>query len=238
LIEKAYISFQDLIEKWQETANDLHHLISERLLVPCIVWNDLLAVYEWRLDESNKLTLHPVKKTKNAGFYGLDVERLDTWLYMTEPIRTGATNYHFYWAVSEIESINPKEGDIWYKLSYFDNGKLLNNEIGPIFIESQAVFMKKVIDDLEKSMPALSIGNCSPSNNNDPKYDTEWLKIQQDAIKKFFNPRRNPDAKRAEVIEWIKDEAKNRNLEVSENLAAAIFTIIKAENHSPRKKRA
>ncbi|MBI5919158.1 MAG: hypothetical protein HY849_07290 [Nitrosomonadales bacterium] len=68
-------------------------------------------------------------------------------------------------------------------------------------------------------------------------YSTSWLSIQQDAIAKFFNPRRNPDAKKEEVVEWVKSEASRAGVHDSDRMAAAIFTIIKPENHSPKKKR-
>ena len=69
-------------------------------------------------------------------------------------------------------------------------------------------------------------------------YSTKWLEIQQAAIAQFFNPRRNPDAKKNEVIGWINLQAVNVGLGESNNIASTIFTIIKPENHDPKKKRA
>ncbi|MEQ1600388.1 MAG: hypothetical protein ABL885_01315 [Methylophilaceae bacterium] len=73
--------------------------------------------------------------------------------------------------------------------------------------------------------------------DNAATYSTSWLEIQQAAISEFFNPRRNPDAKRDEVIAWINLRAAEAGLAVSGNIAASIFTIIKPENHDPKKKR-
>lgn len=70
-----------------------------------------------------------------------------------------------------------------------------------------------------------------------PNYSTKWLEIQQAAIAQFFNPRRNPDAKKDEVIEWINTQAVSAGLGESNNIASTIFTIIKPENHDPKKKR-
>lgn len=70
-----------------------------------------------------------------------------------------------------------------------------------------------------------------------PDYSTKWLEIQQAAIAQFFNPRRNPDAKKDEVIEWINTQAANAGLGESNNIASTIFTIIKPEKHDPKKKR-
>lgn len=70
-----------------------------------------------------------------------------------------------------------------------------------------------------------------------PTYSTSWLAIQQAAINQFFNPRRNPDAKKDEVTDWIKEQALAAGLPDSQNVASTIFTIIKPENHDPKKKR-
>lgn len=225
------------MDKWKASADQIHYLISEGHLSPCIVWKDLLAVFEWRLDESSELSLEPVKKTSEANFYGMDVNKSSSWLYMVSPRRTGKEDYYFDWAAPNAGARYPKKGDLWYKISYFDEGRLLTNKVVPAYIESEAVFMKKVIDDLEDFMPEMKVANPNPAKSNEPEYTTEWLLIQQEAIKMFFNPRRNPDAKREEIVEWIKEAAKSRNLEASENIAAAIFTVIKPGNHNPRKKR-
>lgn len=68
-------------------------------------------------------------------------------------------------------------------------------------------------------------------------YSTAWLAIQQATIAQFFNPRRNPDAKKEEVIEWINTQAVSAGLGESNNIASTIFTIIKPDNHDPKKKR-
>lgn len=84
-------------------------------------------------------------------------------------------------------------------------------------------------------------GDASVNNGKQPEtappYSTAWLNIQQAAIAQFFNPRRNPDAKRDEVIEWIKQQAEVAGLPESNNTATSIFTIIKLANHDPKKKR-
>lgn len=68
-------------------------------------------------------------------------------------------------------------------------------------------------------------------------YSTEWLAIQNAAIREFFNPRRNPDAKRDQIIDWIKQQARAAGLGETDNIPKAIFTIIKPANHDPKKKR-
>jgi hypothetical protein len=68
-------------------------------------------------------------------------------------------------------------------------------------------------------------------------YSTPWLEILRETALQFFEPRRNPDTKREEVIEWIKQRAAKSGLPDSDNIASAIFTIVKPTDHDPKKRR-
>lgn len=70
-----------------------------------------------------------------------------------------------------------------------------------------------------------------------PSYSTAWLNIQQAAIAQFFNPRHKRDEKSLEVIRWIEEQATKAGIQNPNNIASAIFTIIKPEDHAPKKKR-
>lgn len=87
----------------------------------------------------------------------------------------------------------------------------------------------------ETILPITTSESTAPLSGD--TYSTRWLEIQQATIAQFFNPRRNPDAKRGEVVEWIKQQAEKAGLPDSNNVATTIFTIIKSANHDPRKKR-
>jgi|ThiBioDrversion2_2_1062182.scaffolds.fasta_scaffold00413_35 hypothetical protein len=71
----------------------------------------------------------------------------------------------------------------------------------------------------------------------DSPYSTAWLSIQNRAIAQFFSPRRNFDAKSEEVVEWIMAETAKVGLKESRKVAEAIFTMIKPDDHDPKKKR-
>lgn len=68
-------------------------------------------------------------------------------------------------------------------------------------------------------------------------YSTPSLDILREAIAEFFEPRRDPDAKREEVVEWINKRFEERGLKPTDNIARAIFTIIKPSDHDPRSRR-
>ena len=71
----------------------------------------------------------------------------------------------------------------------------------------------------------------------DTIYSTKWLEVQQAAIEEFFSPRHEVDAKKEEVIQWIEMKAKELKIRDPNRIATSIFTIIKPEDHSPRKRR-
>jgi hypothetical protein len=68
-------------------------------------------------------------------------------------------------------------------------------------------------------------------------YSTPLLAIQLAAIEQFFDPRQNPDPKKEEVVEWIIAKLARARLKESRQIAEAIFTVIKPEDHDPKKKR-
>lgn len=84
------------------------------------------------------------------------------------------------------------------------------------------------LDSQETGEDATSTDNC---------YSTPLLMIMNAAIAEFFMPRCDKDAKREEVVKWIKTQMSAAKMPDSENIAAAIFTIIKPIDHDPRKRR-
>jgi hypothetical protein len=97
------------------------------------------------------------------------------------------------------------------------------------------VFLESTEEDnlLQSSELGPSITQSKP----DLSYSTTRMDIQARAIARFFNPRRDIDAKREEVVEWIMAEAAKAGLKESRKLAESIFTIIKPDDHDPKKKR-
>ncbi len=69
-------------------------------------------------------------------------------------------------------------------------------------------------------------------------YTNDLLIILNLAINEFFYPRKSKDPKKDEVIEWLKIKGKELKVNVSDNIAEAIFTIIKPNDHNPKIKRA
>jgi hypothetical protein len=66
---------------------------------------------------------------------------------------------------------------------------------------------------------------------------TPWLSILIEAIHQHFPEGREIDPKKASVVEWILEKAKKEGITESKNIADAIFTIIKPQNHNPKKRK-
>ena len=86
------------------------------------------------------------------------------------------------------------------------------------------------------AMEHLDAGSTAISTPK-AEYSTPWLAILNAAIAEFFSPRRNPDAKKDEVVDWIKARARDAEIRYSKNIADAIFTVIKPPDHDPRQRR-
>ena len=69
-------------------------------------------------------------------------------------------------------------------------------------------------------------------------YNTDLLDILNQAANQFFSPRKNLDAKKDEVTEWIINKGKEKKIEVAAHVAGVMFTIIKPNDHNPKIKRA
>lgn len=79
---------------------------------------------------------------------------------------------------------------------------------------------------------------CAVTQQTSFRYQTNLLKIQNLAIKHFYEPRKPVDPKKDAVTEWIKTEGTKQGVNISDNIADAIFTIIKPDDHNPKIKRA
>lgn len=67
--------------------------------------------------------------------------------------------------------------------------------------------------------------------------ETVLESIMRRAKHEFFSPSRQRDPKRDTVIDWIKAEMISEGEDPSDNIASAMFTIMKPADHNPRRGR-
>lgn len=91
----------------------------------------------------------------------------------------------------------------------------------------------------EQTMDLSRVAEAAGTRRSEekPGYSTPHLVILNAAIAEFFERRRDRDAKREEVVDWIKSKMTASGMADSDNIAQAIFTIIKRPGHDPKKRR-
>lgn len=93
---------------------------------------------------------------------------------------------------------------------------------------------KKGQDDGLQAVQNGPQAQCATSNDF---YTTPLLDLQKAAILEFYSQQRVVDPKKEEVTKWLSSEAKKLELGLSDNVAEAMFTIIKPKDHNPKKRR-
>lgn len=92
-------------------------------------------------------------------------------------------------------------------------------------------------DDSANKQQAYQGLNTLGKKGDCDTYSTPHIAIMNAAIAEFFSPRRQVDPKQLVVVGWINEKIEEAGLPPSNNIAEAIFTIIKPTDHDPRKRR-
>lgn len=108
LPEKTWFTFQDLIERWQCTENDIRRLVVEESLIPSIRSARTLTTPDWKLGKFGKF--EPNGRLEHADGSGRAFEHnyLNHWLYLRRPVRTAVLDCEFRLATVESDTPEPK----------------------------------------------------------------------------------------------------------------------------------
>lgn len=236
-VEKNYLSFAELKEKWRITSDELHYLIQDVTVIPAIAWGGLVEACHWETDAESGRTILVATKDKSPSY-------LQGWAFLRLPTINGNCDYKFsYFANKLYASYDDLLVNTWFRLLEGLHPYDINTaSIGREYIEENSVFMAEVIDNAE----VFEFGLTEPINQdfviNNPAsqnaYTTDLMNILNLAVNEFFNPRKNVDPKKDEITEWLKAKGKELDINVSDNVADSIFTIIKPNDHNPKIKRA
>lgn len=228
-INKTYLSFAELKEKWGITSDELHYLIQDRTVTPSIAWNGYASPYHWERNENGGTSLKPTQNKNNV--------RLNDWVYLNLPTTTGNCDYEFSYCTKKLFTHSEDFAlDTWFQLMD-GNSEIAIACIGRKFIEEHAVFMKEGIEFSETLELDISHTLTGDISQKKLAYTTDTLNLLNLAITEFFNPRQSVDARKEEVTEWLKTKGTGLTPPISDNIADAIFTIIKPNDHNPRKRR-
>lgn len=148
LIKKKYLTFDELLNRWNCKKEDIHYHISEGELKPSIVWNDYVDIYFWEpsAENSKQFSLKPLIEEGIA-----QSEFISKRIFLQQPVITGVSNYKFSIATHE-EYPEKSKSNKWYKLRTtlsYDFSYLA--EIDAKKIESESIFMMEQIENCELS---------------------------------------------------------------------------------------
>jgi hypothetical protein len=230
LPEKSYFTIEDLAKRWDVTRSYVEHVIEIGDLCLAIPGFKLPITIQAKYEYEGALPT-PEEANKNRHASSPEIYELPDYLYL--PLSAAEDN------------IIPKPGVSTVGISKFSYSQedssdfFLVDEMGNAITfyaaPNDIVILKSERDRFEE-MHAITTDQFGGAQST-PNYSTAYLQIMEKAINEFFCPRRNPDAKKHEVVEWIKSEMAKAELGDSENIAKTMFTIIKPPDHNPRKRR-
>lgn len=145
-IEKKYLTFQELLIRWDCEKKDIHYMIMEEELIPSIFWDDLVYLMQWQPNRKkpSRLILHPQK----AGRHRFHCVHMMETFHLRIPTKTGVLKYHFAHGTLELNEVIKESGKPWYRLAYgSEDGSTAN--INQDEIESNCVFMLEGIENIE-----------------------------------------------------------------------------------------
>lgn len=158
VIEKKYLTFEELQERWKCGKSDIHYLVAESELVPSIAWNGNSYCCNWEpgiKSGSSRL----VVSQDSVSFD--DVEQwISGWVYLRLPTQLGPIEkYSFSYATQDISPKNEHfcEG-VWFKLIDFDKRTV---NISAVDLEINAVFTIFQIETCEVFNPDLLLGTAN-----------------------------------------------------------------------------
>ena len=89
----------------------------------------------------------------------------------------------------------------------------------------------------DDGLQAVQNGSQAQTATSNDFYTTPLLDLQKAVIEKFYSQPRVVDPKKETVLLEIFDTAKKLGIDLSDNVAEAMFTIIKPKDHNPKKRR-
>lgn len=149
MIEKKYLTFDELSERWNCEKRDIHYLIANGDLVPSLVWNDMAGYCVWEPDTESDGQLFLVEG-RGDNFESQET-RLQCWVYLRLPTVNGPYD-RYYFSYATIDE-HPKMEEfvkyVWYRLiQSLDYGQA-TARVDASWIECNAAFMMNQIRDCE-----------------------------------------------------------------------------------------
>lgn len=216
LINIKFLTFDELLARWNLGKQDIHRLISNAELVPSIIWDGWLIELEWKLnsDDNDNLTL--------VGRTNIDGNPLEvmssSWIYLRRPKALGAYKYSFTLASSSTEELTSP----WYQLTEFEGRNFSTPaKINQDDIETKAVFMMDEIEDFESMHKHLAPAIQADCESHSFNFEGKHYPIELDFALKAWIAVTNSEGKgkpKARIRAWL-DANTNLSNEAKERIA-------------------
>ena len=167
VIERKYLTFDELAERWNCDKRDIHYLIAERDLAPSIAWGGMAVSCQWEPDPEGheQSILCSVKDD----FGNLELRNLHGWVYLKLPTVSGPfENYYFSYASYELSPTwdEFRPGVIYRLVSSGEYN--LTESVSGSYVEQTAVFMLESVEGCETVLHP-SIGDAVEKRNRSRK---------------------------------------------------------------------
>lgn len=242
LPEKLYFTLEELATRWQCDESDIRHYIDEGMLRPSIEGIELDEFALQLITDLSGLeggrSSEAIDQWRSGGKYVEWTENpehavrwcdLPRFLYINARYRIDAPTE---WQITVLETFDGKE----YALADNPPPGAGPTECSPFRLDITHSYIRPVITleerDRFEGRAKLAGGAVSGAD----AYSTPIMDVMREAVAEFFEPRRSVDPKKAEVVDWVHGRLGEKGL-ASNNIAEAIFTIIKPDDHDPRKRR-
>ena len=111
LPEKAWFTFQELMERWQCTENDIRRLVIEQSLIPSFRTSEKLTTPDWDFEPSEESVPSCALGENSPEGYALAYPVLNHWLYLRLPLRISTFDCEFRLCSFDRDTQKPRTPD-------------------------------------------------------------------------------------------------------------------------------
>lgn len=220
MIDKKYLTFHELVERWGIPSNDIHYLIQQKKLIPSIVWDMCfynVKIRDISFDYDETLFFEEQDMTEDGDYIYYESDPSET-LYLIKPRSNGAYKYVFTYATRNVTASHERV----LKLCKTHGGQ--DKTFDETYIEENGFFMMDLIEVCEVfEFSQTKISQSSKSK----RHVSNMLAYLNQASEKFWanavEEETDTHPKNIDVEKWLIDRG------YSESLARKAASIIRPE---------
>ena len=257
--EKLYFTIEELVDRWQCDESTVWHYINEGMIRPAIESAELALLDIMLSDDLDGIKINynlqgadywrrgsrNARLTDDCGEF-LSWKDMPRYMYFDARNRIDTvesvvgwnvevgikTEQQEVWEVTVLETLEGKE----YAVTEMQPPGNHSAECKPFRLDIKTHYLAPIITREERDRFESEHAMSDTPVTRSGTYSTHYIEVMHNAVAEFFEPRHDVDPKKAEVVDWVNTRLAEKGLR-SDNIAQAIFTIIKPADHDPRKRR-